>query len=75
MEIALDRSAMNSLLANDPILLLNLAEAYRVNKKYSKALQVYFSLGQNFPVMRQVQDAVQGEYLFQQRSTGQSNVF
>jgi len=75
MEVALDRSDMNSLLANDPILLLNLAEAYRVNKKYSKSLQVYFSLGQNFPVMRQIQDAVQGEYLFQQRSSGQSNVF
>ena len=75
LEIALDRSNMNSMLANDPILLINLAETYRVNKKYSKSLQVYFSLGQNFPVMRQIQDAVQGEYLFQQRSAGQSNVF
>lgn len=75
MEYALDRSNVNSLLANEPILLLNLAEAYRTNKKYSKSLQVYFSLGQNFPIMRQIQDAVQGEYLFQQRSSGQSNVF
>ena len=75
LEIALDHNNMNSLLANDPILLINLAEAYRVNKKFSKSLQVYFSLGQNFPTMRQVLDAVQGEYLFQQRSSGQTNVF
>ncbi len=75
LEYALDRSDMNSLLANEPILLLNLAEAYRANKKFAKSLQIYFSLGENFPVMRQIQDAVQGEYLFQQRSSGQSNVF
>ena len=75
LENALDRGKADGILMNDPILLLNLAEVYRLNKRFSESLQILFSLGQNFPILRQVQDAVQGEYLFRQRSTGSSNVF
>ena len=75
LENALDRSKADGILMNDPILLLNLAEIYRLEKRFSESLQIYFSLGQNFPILRQVQDAVQGEYLFRQRSNGSSTVF
>ena len=72
---ALDRGNADGILMNEPILLLNLAEIYRLNKRFSESLQIYFSLSQNFPVLRQVQDAVQGEYLFRQRSNGSNTVF
>ena len=72
---AMDRSNTNSLLANDPLLLLNYADALRLNKNYAESLQIYFSLGENFPIIRQIQDAVQGEYLFRQRANGTINVF
>jgi len=75
LENALDRGKADGILMNEPILLLNLAEIYRINKRFSESLQIYFSLGQNFPILRQVQDAVQGEYLLRQRSTGSNNVF
>lgn len=75
LENALDRSKADGILMNEPILLINLAEIYRLDQRYSESLQIFFSLGQNFPIVRQIQDAVQGEYLFKQRSTGKSNVF
>ena len=75
LENALNRSNADGILMNDPILLLNLAEIYRLEKRFSESLQIYFSLGQNFPILRQVQDAVQGEYLFRQRSNGSNTVF
>ncbi|MDH5258109.1 MAG: hypothetical protein OEX07_08865 [Gammaproteobacteria bacterium] len=75
LENALDRGDAGGILMNDPVLLLNLAEIYRINKRFSESLQIYFSLGKNFPILRQVQDAVQGEYLFRQRSIGSSIVF
>lgn len=75
LESAMDRSNTNSMLANEAILLLNYADALRLNKNFSDSLQIYFSLGENFPIMRQIQDAVQSEYLFRQRSNGTTNVF
>jgi len=75
LESAMDRSNTNSMLANEAILLLNYAEALRLNKNFSDSLQILFSLGENFPIMRQIQDAVQSEYLFRQRSNGTTNVF
>ncbi|HFE39607.1 MAG TPA: hypothetical protein ENK06_14530 [Gammaproteobacteria bacterium] len=67
---ALDRSKTKNLFTNDPMLLLNYAEALRLNKKFSESLQILFSLGKHFPILRQVQNAVQGEYLYSQRSNG-----
>ena len=75
LESAMDRSNTTSMLANEAILLLNYADALRLNKNYADSLQIYFSLGENFPIMRQIQEAVQGEYLFRQRSSGTTNVF
>lgn len=75
LENALDRSNADGLLMNDPILLLNLAEIYRREKRFSESLQIYFSLGKNFPILRQVQDAVQGEYLLKQRSSGSNSIY
>lgn len=75
LENALDRGNADGLLMNEPILLLNLAEIYRLEKRFSESLQIYFSLGKNFPALRQVQNAVQGEYLLRQRSNGSNNLF
>ena len=75
IEGALLKSGNNSIFANDPILLINLAEVRRLNKNYSDSLQIYFSAAKDYPIMRQIQDAVQGEYLFEQRSSGIPTIF
>jgi len=75
IEGALLKSDNNNISGNDPILLINLAEVKRLNKKYSDSLQIYFSASKNYPIMRQIQDAVQGEYLYEQRNSGIPTVF
>ncbi len=72
---ALFKSDNNNLFANDPILLINLAEIKRLNKNYSDSLQIYFSAAKDYPMIRQIQDAVQGEYLHEQRNSGIPTVF
>jgi len=72
---ALQKSENSNLYGNNPILLINLAEVKRLNKDYSDSLQIFFSVAKNYPVMRQIQDAVQGEYLYQQRSSGVPTLF
>jgi hypothetical protein len=70
METGRDKSNKNKIDANDPEMLAGLAEAYYRTKKFSEGLEIFFEMGQEFPVVRQIQEAVQGVYSMEQRSAG-----
>ncbi|MDH5546923.1 MAG: hypothetical protein OEZ43_15120 [Gammaproteobacteria bacterium] len=75
LELARDKSNKNKISANDPMLLVDLAEAYRSEKTYSEHLEIYFEMNHHFPVVRQIQEAVQGTYATQQKSAGDVKIF
>jgi tetratricopeptide (TPR) repeat protein len=75
MEAARDKSNKNKIEYNDPLLLIHLAEAYYKNKQFSEALEIYFSLSKPFPVVRQIQGAMQGVYSMEQKSAGDVKIF
>jgi hypothetical protein len=70
MEAGRDKSNKNKIEANDPEMLTGLAEAYYRTKKFSEGLEIFFEMSQEFPVVRQIQEAVQGVYSMEQRSAG-----
>lgn len=70
LEAARDKSKKNRIDANDPLLLVNLAQAYRQTRVFSENLEIYFEMSKYYPVVRQIQDAVQGIYSMEQRSAG-----
>src|SRR6266498_3338798 len=65
-----DKSNKNKIEANDPEMLAGLAEAYYRTKKFSEGLEIFFEMSQEFPVVRQIQEAMQGVYSMEQRSAG-----
>lgn len=70
MEAGRDKSNKNKIEANDPEMLAGLAEAYYRTKKFSEGLEIFFEMSQEFAVVRQIQEAVQGVYGMEQRSAG-----
>jgi len=70
LEAARDKSKKNKIEANNPMLLVGLAEAYRGNKHYSENLEIFFEMSEEFPAARQIQEAVQGIYSLEHRSAG-----
>jgi len=70
MEAGRDKSNKNKIEANDPEMLACLAEAYFRTKKFSEGLEIFFEMSQEFPVVRQIQEAVQGVYSMEHRSAG-----
>jgi tetratricopeptide (TPR) repeat protein len=70
MEAGRDKSNKNKIESNDPEMLAGLAEAYYRTKKFSEGLEIFFEMSQEFPVVRQIQEAVQGVYSMEQRSAG-----
>jgi tetratricopeptide (TPR) repeat protein len=70
MEAGRDKSNKNKIEANDPEMLAALAEAYYRTKKFSEGLEIFFEMSQEFPAVRQIQEAVQGVYSMEQRSAG-----
>lgn len=75
LEAARDKSNKNKIQYNAPLLLVSLAEAYYKNKVYSEHLEIYFELGNEFPVVRPIQEAVQGIYATAQNSAGDVRIF
>ena len=75
LEEARDKSQKNNIKANDPVMLVSIAEAYAVNKIYSESLEIYFEMSKEFPVVRQIQDATQGIYSTVQKSAGDVKIF
>ncbi len=70
MENGRDKSNKNKIEANDPEMLAGLAEAYYRTKQFSEGLEILFEMSSEFPVVRQIQDALQGVYSMEQRSAG-----
>ncbi|MDH5731116.1 MAG: hypothetical protein OEZ58_19200 [Gammaproteobacteria bacterium] len=75
LELARDKSNKNKVEANDGLLLVDLSEAHRLEKNYSENLEIYFELSKHFPVVRVIQEAVQGTYSMEHRSAGDVKIF
>ncbi len=75
LEAARDKSNKNKIEANNPMLLVRLAEAYRGNRYYSENLEIFFEMSEEFPAARQIQEAVQGIYSLEHRSAGDVKIF
>jgi tetratricopeptide (TPR) repeat protein len=75
LEAGRDKSNKNSIVHNDPLMLVNLAEAYYETRQYSEALEIYFEMSKHFPAVRQIQVAVQGVYAREQKSAGDARLF
>ena len=75
MEAGRDKAYKNKIEVNDPVMLAGLAEAYYRNKKFSENLEIYFEIGKQYPVVRQIQEAMQGIYSMEQQSAGEVKIF
>ncbi len=75
METARDKSNKNKIEHNDPLMLINLAEAYYRSKRFSEALEIYFGMRNQFPAVRQIQVSMQGVYAMEQKSAGDAKLF
>jgi len=75
MEAGRDKANKNKIEANDPVMLVGLAEAYYRNKKFSENLEIYFEIGKQYPAVRQIQEAMQGIYSMEQQSAGDVKIF
>ncbi|MDH4163491.1 MAG: tetratricopeptide repeat protein [Nitrospirota bacterium] len=70
LETGRDKGNKNKIEFNDPLMLVDLAEAYYRTKKYSEALEIYFEMSKQFPQVRQLQEALQGIYSMEHKSAG-----
>jgi len=75
MEAGRDKANKNKIEVNDPAMLIDLAEAYYRNKNFSESLEIYFELGKQYPVVRQIQEAIQGIYSVEQKSAGDVKIY
>ena len=75
MEAGRDKSNKNRIEFNDPLMLVNLAKAYYLTKKFSESLEIYFEMSKQFPAVRQIQVAMQGVYSMEQKSAGDVKIF
>jgi tetratricopeptide (TPR) repeat protein len=75
MEAGRDKSNKNRIEYNEPLMLVDLAEAYFRIKKFSEALEIYFEMSKQFPAMRQIQISMQGVYSMEQKSAGDAKLF
>jgi tetratricopeptide (TPR) repeat protein len=70
LEAGRDKGNKNKIESNDPLLLVELADADYRTKKFSEALEIYFEMSKQFPEVRQIQEAVQGIYSMEHKSAG-----
>ncbi|OGR32097.1 MAG: hypothetical protein A2005_07100 [Desulfuromonadales bacterium GWC2_61_20] len=70
LEAARDKAHKNKIEANEPLLLVDLSEAYFRSKKFSEAQEIYFELAKEFPAVRLIQEGMQGIYSREQKSAG-----
>jgi hypothetical protein len=75
METARDKSNKNRIDANDPLLLVRLADLYFAGKSFSESLEIYFEMSKEFPAVRQLQETGQGVYSTEYRSAGDAKIF
>lgn len=70
LEAGRDKANKNKIEANEPLLLVDLSEAYFRSKKFSEAQEIYFELAKEFPAVRLIQEGMQGIYSREQQSAG-----
>jgi len=70
LEAGRDKANKNKIAANEPLLLVDLSEAYFRSKKFSEAQEIYFELAKEFPAVRLIQEGMQGIYSREQKSAG-----
>jgi len=70
LEAGRDKGNKNKIESNDPVMLVDLSDAYYRSKKFSEALEIYFEMSKQFPQVRQVQEALQGIYAMEHKSAG-----
>ena len=75
LEAGRDKGNKNKIEFNDPLMLVDLADAYYRTKKFSEALEIYFEMSKQFPEVRQIQDALQGIYAMEHKSAGDVKIF
>ena len=75
MEAGRDKSNKNRIEFNDPLMLVDLAQAYFRSKQFSEALEIFFEMSKQFPAVRQIQVALQGVYIMEQQSAGDVKIF
>jgi hypothetical protein len=74
MEAGRNKGNKNRIEYNDPLMLINLAEAYYQTMQFSEALEIYFAMSEQFPAVRQIQAAMQGVYSMEQKSAGDARI-
>ena len=74
MEAGRNKGNKNNIEHNDPLMLINLAEAYYRTMQFSEALEIYFAMSKHFPAVRQIQVAMQGVYSMEQKSAGDARI-
>ncbi len=75
LESARDKTNKNRIEANDPLLLVTLAEAYYQSTQFSESLEIYFEMSRQFPVVRGLQETLQGVYAMTHKSAGDVKIF
>jgi tetratricopeptide (TPR) repeat protein len=75
LESARDKTNKNRIEANDPLLLVTLAEAYYQTTQFSESLEIYFEMSRQFPVLRGLQETLQGVYAMTHKSAGDVKIF
>jgi tetratricopeptide (TPR) repeat protein len=75
LEAARDKSRKNRIESNDPRMLVNLAAAYYRGRQFSEGLEIYFEMSKHYPVVRRIQDAMQGMYAIEHKSAGDVKIF
>ncbi len=75
LEAGRDKSNKNKIESNEPLMLVDLADAYYRTKKFSEALEIYFEMSKQFPEVRQIQEALQGIYSMEHKSAGDVKIF
>jgi len=75
LEAGRDKGNKNKIESNDPAMLVGLSEAYYHTKKFSEALEIYFEMSKQYPVVRQLQEALQGVYAMEHKSAGDVKIF
>ena len=75
LELARDKANKNKIEANDPVFLIRLANSYYRLRKYSEALEIFFELGKAYPVVRQIQDTIQGVYSADEKGSGDVRIY
>ncbi len=74
MEAGRNKGKKNRIEYNDPLMLINLAEAYYQTMRFSEALEIFFAMSKQFPAVRQIQVAMQGIYSMEQKSAGDARI-